>query len=275
MHRIALLFSALLAWLNAVAAPPGDITGDLQVTPASVMLTHLQRAHSLLVHARTQGGCDADLTGSATFRSSDEKIARVDLLGWVQPVANGQATIAVQAAGRTANVNVRVQLPAEPVGFSFRQDVMPVLSKGGCNAGACHGYSLGKNGFKLSLRGADPEKDYLALTDEFSERRINRHNPPASLLLLKPLGDLPHEGSVRFDHGSLMHETLRRWIAEGAKDDKPALPTLVSVSIHPEKVVVSPRSQQQFQLVASYSDGSVRDVSRTGIFNANTERVAK
>jgi len=153
--------------------------------------------------------------------------------------------------------------------------VMPVLSKGGCNAGACHGYSLGKNGFKLSLRGADAEKDFLALTDEFAERRINRSNPPASLLLLKPLGDLPHEGGVRLDHGTLMHETVLRWIAEGAKDDAPTLPKLVSISIQPEKVTVSPRSQQQFQLVAKYSDGSLRDVSRMGIFNVNTERVAK
>ncbi|MDQ3621408.1 MAG: DUF1549 and DUF1553 domain-containing protein, partial [Verrucomicrobiota bacterium] len=181
----------------------------------------------------------------------------------------------VQAAGRTARVSVIVQLPDEPVAPSFRHDVMPVISKAGCNAGACHGYSLGKNGFKLTLRGADPEKDYLALTDEFSERRINRHNPPASLLLLKPLGDLPHEGGVRLDHGSPLHETLRHWIADGAKDDAPILPKLVSVTIHPEKVVISPRSQQQFQLVAKYNDGSVRDVSRTGIFNVNTERVAK
>ncbi len=152
---------------------------------------------------------------------------------------------------------------------------MPVLSKAGCNAGACHGYSLGKNGFKLSLRGADPEKDYLALTDEFAERRINRSNPAASLLLLKPLGDLPHEGGVRLDHGSQMDETLRRWIAESAQDDPPTLPKLVSVAIHPEQAVSLPKTQQQFQLVATYSDGSVRDVSRTGIFNINIERVAK
>jgi hypothetical protein len=275
MKRSLLFFCALLPCLIAIGAPPADITGDLQVTPSVVTLTHLQRPHSLLVRARAQGGYDADLTGGATFSSSDEKVARVDLLGWVQPVANGQAAITVQAAGKTAKVNVTVQLPAEPVAYSFRQDVMPVLSKGGCNAGACHGYSLGKNGFKLSLRGADAEKDFLALTDEFAERRINRSNPPASLLLLKPLGDLPHEGGVRLDHGTLMHETVLRWIAEGAKDDPPTLPKLVSISIQPEKVTVSPRSQQQFQLVAKYSDGSLRDVSRMGIFNVNTERVAK
>ncbi len=272
MKLLATFFIALVTCLRCGAA---DIVGDLQLTPATVKLTHPLRPHSLLVQARTKDGYDVDFTGSATFTSSDEKIARVDVLGWVQPVANGDAVITVQAGGRTAKVNVNVQLPAAHAGTSFRQDVMPVLSKGSCNAGACHGYSLGKNGFKLSLRGADAEKDFLSLTDEFAERRINRHNPPASLLLLKPLGDLPHEGGVRIDHGSEMHETLRRWIAEGAKDDAPTLPKLVSVSIHPEKVAVQPKSQMQFQLLAKYSDGSVRDVSRSGIFSVNIERVAK
>src|SRR5205814_6125718 len=130
-------------------------------------------------------------------------IARVDLLGWVQPVANGQATITVQAAGRTANVPVTVQLPAEPVGFSFRQDVMPVLSRSGCNAGACHGYSLGKNGFKLSLRGSDPELDHPAIVKETLGRRLNLLSPEESLLVAKARGQMPHEGGVRFRRGSL------------------------------------------------------------------------
>jgi len=275
MKQQLLFFCALLPCLSVIAALPPDLTGNLEATPSAVTLTNLQRPHSVLVRGRTQGGYDVDLTADASFRSDNEQVAHVDSTGWIQPVANGQATITVQAGDRTAAVAVTVQLPSQPVACSFRQDVMPVLSKAGCNAGACHGYSLGKNGFKLSLRGADAEKDYLALTDEFAERRINRNNPDASLLLLKPLGDLPHEGGVRMDRGSVMHETLRRWIAESAKDDPPTLPKLVSVSIHPEKVVSLPRSKQQFQLVAHYSDGSVRDVSRTGIFNVNIERVAK
>ena len=275
MKSFLTLLAFLLAAANTFASPPADLVGDLRVAPSALALVHAQRPHSLVVQARTKGGYDFDFTSTATYRSSDDKIARVDASGWVQPVANGQATITVAAGGRSATVSVTVKLPPAPVPFSFRQDVMPVLSKGGCNAGACHGYSLGKNGFKLTLRGADPEKDYVALTDEFLERRINRHNPAASLLLLKPLGDLPHEGGVRFDKGGVLHETVRQWIAEGAKDDAPALPTLVSVTIHPEKVVALPRARQQFQLVAKYSDGSTRDVSRTGIFTVNTERVAR
>ncbi|EDY17968.1 Ig domain protein group 2 domain protein [Chthoniobacter flavus Ellin428] len=275
MRPCLLFLCALLPSWPAVAAIPPDLTGNLEATPSSVTLTNLQRPHSVLVRGRTQRGYDVDLTSDATFRSDNEQVAQVDSTGWIQPVANGQATITAQAGDRIATVAVTVQLPSTPVDISFRQDIMPVLSKAGCNAGACHGYSLGKNGFKLSLRGADPEKDYLALTDEFAERRINRNNPDASLLLLKPLGDLPHEGGVRMDRGSVMHEALRRWIAESAKDDPPDLPKLVSVTIHPEKIVSLPKTKQQFQLVAQYSDGSVRDVSRTGIFNVNIERVAK
>lgn len=271
-----LLFLCLLLPLGPVSAVlPPDLTANLEATPSAVTLTNRERPHSILIRGRTRGGYDVDLTADATFRSDNEKVAHVDSTGWIQPVANGQATITAQAGDRMATVAVTVQLPGEPVPCSFRQDIMPVLSKSGCNAGACHGYSLGKNGFKLSLRGADAAKDYLALTDEFAERRINRNHPDASLLLLKPLGDLPHEGGVRMDRGSTMHETLRHWIAEGARDDAPTLPKLVSVRIHPEKVVSLPRSKQQFQLVAQYSDGSVRDVSRTGIFNVNIERVAK
>ena len=154
MIKRVLFFCALLPFWPAAAAVPPDLTGDLQATPASVTLTHLERPHSVLVRGRTKGGYDVDLTSDATFRSSDDKVAQVDALGWIQPVANGQAAITAQAGGRTVTVAVTVQLPSEPVGPSFRQDVMPVLSKAGCNAGACHGYSLGKNGFKLSLRGA-------------------------------------------------------------------------------------------------------------------------
>ena len=239
-------------------------------------LVNRERPHSILVRGRTKGGFDVDLTQDATFRSSDDKVARVDSTGWIEPVADGQATITAQAGNRITTVAVTVQLPDKPVDCSFRQDVMPVISKSGCNAGACHGYSLGKNGFKLSLRGADPDKDYLALTDEFAERRINRINPDASLILLKPLGDLPHEGGVRMDKGGPLHATLRRWIAVGAKDDPPTLPTLVSVEIHPEKIVSLPKVKQlNFNWWRSISDGTVRDVSRAGIFNVNIERVAK
>ncbi|MGH7170025.1 MAG: DUF1549 domain-containing protein, partial [Gemmataceae bacterium] len=238
------------------------------------MLTHPRQPHSLLVTGRSADGLSLDLTAQAAYRSSNDKVAKVDLLGWVRPVASGEADILVTAAGKSAVVKVRVQLPKKTPGYSFRRDIMPVLSKGGCNQGACHGYSLGKNGFKLSLRGADPANDYQAITDEFLERRINRHNPPASLLITKPLGDVPHEGGVRFERGGLLHQSLLGWIREGAKADVEDAVKLVSIDIHPNQIVLAPGMQHPLQLLARYSDGHVRDVTRLGIYTVNTERVA-
>lgn len=275
MRKIALLMCAWIACAPVRAEMAVTLAGELALHPAEVSLIHPQRPQSVLVSARTADGYDLDLTGKAVFHSSDEKVATVDSLGWVHPVSNGEAILEVRAGGKTAKVTVRVRLPQTEVPVSFRQDVMPVLSKGTCNMGACHGYSLGKNGFKLSLRGADPDADYLALTEEFAERRINRNNAPASLLLLKPLGDLPHEGGVRLDHGTPMHRTLVQWIAEGAKNDPPSIPKLESIQIHPRKITARPGAQQQFQVTAHYSDKTLRDVTREAIFTVNTERVAK
>jgi hypothetical protein len=227
-----------------------------------------------LVTAIGLDGRMLDLTGQATFATADPRIATVSSLGWVQPMASGETRIAVTAGGKTATVAVTVALAESPPPHSFRHDVMPALSKAGCNMGACHGYSLGKNGFKLSLRGADAAADFLSISDEFLERRVNRHQPAASLLLTKPLGEVPHKGGVRFDAGSLLHQLMLGWIADGAPNDPPMTAEVESIRIFPTSAITSPGSQHQLQLLARYSDGVERDVTRLGIFTANTERVA-
>lgn len=278
MRKILFSFAVWMAsplWAVDLDPPAATRAAGLILQPAEVTLIHPRRPQSVLVMERSADGYDVDFTGRAVFRCSDEKVATVDALGWVRPVGNGDATLEVQAGGKTVRAVVHVRMPAADAPVSFRNDVMPILSKGSCNMGACHGYSLGKNGFKLSLRGADPDADYAVLTEEFSERRINRHNAAASLLLLKPLGDIPHEGGVRLDHGTPMHEDLVRWIADGARDDATSAPKLSFISIQPQKVTARPKAQQQFQITAHYQDGTLRDVSREAIFTVNTERVAK
>lgn len=267
---VVVLAAAVQAAPKALPAP----AGGLGVQPAVMELVHPRRPRSILVTARSADGLSLDLTAHATYRSTNEKVAVVDTLGRVRPVGRGTADVTVAAAGKSATVKVTVKLPARLPPYSFRHDVMPVLSKGGCNQGACHGYSLGKNGFKLSLRGADPADDYQRLTDEFFERRINPHNPDASLLLAKPLGDVPHQGGVRFRRGSLLHENLRAWIAGGARSDVDGPVKLTSIDIFPKKAVLSPGQRHQLQLLARYSDGTVRDVTPLGIYTVNTERVA-
>src|SRR5262245_1014735 len=112
--------------------------------------------------------------------------------------------------------------PATAAPVSFRNEVMAVLSRAGCNMGACHRNLHGKGGSKLSLRGQAPDVDLASLPREALGRRLDLHRPDDSLLLAKATGTLPHEGSVRFPRGSREHALLRRWIAEGARPDGPA-----------------------------------------------------
>src|SRR6202011_5416876 len=109
---------------------------------------------------------------------------------------------------------------------SFRHEVIAALNVGGCNAGACHGTPSGKGGFKLSLRGFDPDADYIQLTRDVLGRRTDRQRADASLVMQKALVRVPHEGGQRFQPGSLPGETLRNWLAEGLRDDDPKLPQL-------------------------------------------------
>src|SRR5213076_41299 len=109
---------------------------------------------------------------------------------------------------------------------SFRNDVMAVLSKAGCNAGTCHGNKNGKGGLKLSLRGQDPDVDYLTLTRDLFALRANAFEPDQSLILLKPTTQLAHEGGLRFKKGSEEYQILRRWITAGMRNDRSSAPKL-------------------------------------------------
>src|SRR5688500_8073995 len=115
-----------------------------------------------------------------------------------------------------------------PTQVSFRNDVMAVLSKAGCNAGACHGNKSGKGGFKLSLRGESPGDDFNALTRELFGRRANVLEPDKSLILLKATAQLQHEGGKRFGKDSPEYRTFRAWLAAGARRDDAGVPVLRS-----------------------------------------------
>jgi hypothetical protein len=151
---------------------------------------------------------------------------------------------------------------------------MPVLSRAGCNAGACHGYSLGKNGFKLSLRGEGPEQDFFAIVKDSAGRRLNFQEPQSSLLLAKARGDSAHEGGTRFARGSLPDAILARWITEGAPGDLKDRGRVVRVVTVPDKLVLKPGQSHRVQLVAEYADGTRRDVTRLGMFTVNNDRFA-
>jgi len=157
---------------------------------------------------------------------------------------------------------------------SFVRDVMPALSKMGCNAGTCHGAAKGKNGFKLSLRGYDPEFDHQAFTDDIQARRINRADPDTSLMLLKLSGGVPHQGGVLAQPGEPYYELLRAWIAGGVKLDRDS-PRVKGIEVFPQSAVVPlPGMKQQVRVVATFTDGSSRDVSAEAFVESSNTEVA-
>src|SRR5258708_31574012 len=106
----------------------------------------------------------------------------------------------------------------DPRPVDFRTDVIAALSRAGCNQGACHGSPMGKNGFRLSLRGYDPDIDIHSLTRSELGRRVDKQRPENSLILLKGIGKVAHQGGVRFQPGDPAYQVLKRWVAEGCRD---------------------------------------------------------
>jgi hypothetical protein len=156
----------------------------------------------------------------------------------------------------------------EPV--SFRNEVMAVFSKSGCNAGTCHGNQNGKNGFKLSLRGQDPNWDLNALARDSQGRRTNLEEPRQSLILLKATGTIPHEGGRRFAVDSPEYRILLRWITGGERDDPDDTPRLQRLEVTPSnQVLVEPVDRIQLRVRATFTDGSERDVTRLAVYETS------
>jgi hypothetical protein len=159
---------------------------------------------------------------------------------------------------------------------SFVNDVLPVLTRLGCNQGACHGKNAGQNGFRLSLRGYAPEWDHRWITREFDGRRVNTAVPEDSLLLRKPLGLVPHEGGKLLRAGGREHQVLLAWIRAGAPGPVAGEPQIKSLEAHPLRAASALRPGDQLSLAvqAEYSDGTRRDVTWLAKFDSNDAGIA-
>ena len=167
--------------------------------------------------------------------------------------------------------------PSNPpqTGVTFRHDVLPVLSKAGCNSGACHGALAGKGGFRLSLHGYDPTADYFNITRQARGRRIELAEPARSLLLTKPTGAVAHKGGVRFEPGSKEYETIAAWLQAGAPAPDDRDPKVERVELQPRETIADQGKIRQLNVVAHFSDGTHRDVTRWAKFTSTDQTVAK
>src|SRR5579872_5627958 len=239
----------------------------LSILPSAVELAGPEARHQLLAEAALDGHQE-DWTRSAAWTSSDPKIAKVDQTGMVTPVSDGAVTITAKANGQSASVAIHVKDAAAPFTWSFRNHVIPVMTKMGCNSGACHGALAGKNGFKLTLRGYDPDVDYDTLTRQSDGRRVSLSSPANSLILLKPTLTIPHGGGKRFAVNSLEYRVFAEWIAAGAPRPTDSDVQIQSLEVYPASAILKPEGEQQLVVRAKYADGQIRDVTRWVKFNS-------
>ena len=210
------------------------------------------------------------------WKVADESKAKIDGFQLL-PLADGQTELVAEYLGTQVKIPVTVAEAKTKHPISFTNDVMPVLTRSGCNTGSCHGAARGKDGFRVSLFGFDPEGDYFRITREIGVRRINLAVPEESLFLKKAIGSVPHTGGKLFETDSDYYATILEWLQNGAvadsKDNKP--PTVDSVAIYPPQAVIEgDGTTQRFVAVAQYSDGSTRDVTRLAAFTSNNSGTA-
>jgi hypothetical protein len=257
----------LLACVPASAA-------ELKLLPADVTLTGPHASQRLILVSEEGGKAVADRSPDAKFTSSQPAVAAVDERGVVRPIADGETVITAAYGDEQATAKVKVTKARERTPFSFTNDVIPLLTKVGCNSGACHGALAGKGGLKLSLRGYDPDADHFVLTRQALGRRIDRQEPSKSLVLLKPTTALPHGGGLKVEVDSDDYRLLADWIASAAPGPSADEPRIQRLEVFPAEAVLKPKARLQVIVRARYSDGHTQDVTHGAKFSSTEELVA-
>jgi hypothetical protein len=272
----------VMAWALPTGAAPapdaakviGQPTGIL-VQPASVTLAGPRASQQLVVTGQYADGSVRDLTQFAEVAAETAGLVGVEDTLFLVPQKSGSTALNIKVGGKVARVPVVVRDVDKPQPVSFRHDMIAALNVGGCNQGACHGTPSGKNGFKLSLRGYDPAADYIELTRDVFGRRTARLGSEESMILLKALGKIPHEGGQRFPPHSMPAQVFRAWLGEGLQNDAPTLPTLKKIEVLPGgRLLNDPARWQQLAVTAHFSDGQVRDVTRLTVFTSSDTAIA-
>lgn len=247
----------------------------VEIVAGNAILKGRRETSQLIASGFFADGSTRDLTRALEWTSLNPDIAEVSRKGRVVPKGNGSATIVARRGKTEARTTIRVERMELPSPVSFRRDVIPAFSQAGCNMGACHGTPTGKAGFRLSLRGYLPDQDFMVLSRENGGRRINPFDPDASLLLRKPLGEVPHEGGLRLRRDSKTFEFLHDWIAEGGKDD-PNAPAAVALELLPgPRLLNGSADSQQLVAIARYADGSSRDVTPICYYDSSSNEIAE
>ncbi|MGP0066755.1 MAG: DUF1549 domain-containing protein [Isosphaeraceae bacterium] len=273
LSGISLIGETANAGKATVTANPS--TDEITILPRTSLLSGRRATQQLIATSRASDGSRRDATRSVEWFSRDPEVAIVSSKGRVIPKANGTAKIVARLGSQEFDATVQIEGMERPAPVSFRRDVIPAFSQAGCNMGACHGTPTGKGGFRLSLRGYLPDQDFTILSHESGGRRINPIAAGTSLLLRKPLGEVPHEGGLRLVRSSKSYEFLHDWIQEGAKDDPGATPA-VQLEILPEpRVLIAPAATQQLQVYVYDAKNKACDVTPICYYDSSNPEIAE
>ncbi len=262
---------------DASVSPPDPLKKiQLDVYPETISLNSGADFQSFVAVFRRDDGVTLDVTDRVRWSIRNEALAKID--GHVlRPIADGKTVLSGRFEGALIEASVTVENAATNPPVSFAKDVMPVLTRSGCNTGSCHGAARGKDGFRMSLFGFDPQGDYQRITREIGVRRINLAVPSESLFVKKATGAVPHTGGKLFDVDSDYYATLLRWLEAGAVNDpaESPPPAVTSVALYPPQAVLEgDAATQRMVAVATYADGTTRDLSRLAAFSTNNAPVA-
>ncbi|MFO0909612.1 MAG: DUF1553 domain-containing protein [Isosphaeraceae bacterium] len=259
----------------ATVEPARPVLPPLQVSPARATIDLGDPGLQLLVSRSGAGGSRTDLTSQVTWRLEPPAAASIDAHGYLR-VSPGQSGVVKITARLGDEVGTaEVELAAEPTrSWSFAEDVVPILTRAGCNAGGCHGRADGQSGFHLSLYGYDPASDYQAITHGSGGRRLSRMAPASSLFVAKATGRVPHVGGQRVIPSSTDDHTLLAWLEAGAPEER-GKPhgALTRLAVEPADVRLDTPGPVQMRVVAHYADGHERDVTRLASYRVGDDSV--
>ena len=263
----------LTVWVVMILPRPAS-AGDLKIYPPEVLLSAEHPSQHIVVVEEEQGRAVADRTSQSQWSLSEANVVRIEKGNRLVAAGNGETTVTASIGPRRASLRVKVQGLDRPANWSFQRHVIPVLTRLGCNSGACHGALAGKGGMKLSLRGFDPVSDHFVLTRQALSRRIDLQNPAASLMLRKATRQIPHGGGRRLVEGDDSYNLLLGWITSGAPGPRPGEGTLRRLEVYPATLLLAPKQSVRLVVRAHYQDGTIADVTAWARFSSSHEPTA-
>ena len=264
----AILLSTLS--LDSVCAETYDA---ITIEPEVIGISGRNRQTQLLITGHRNDGTLVDLTSQATLSIQNQSVATLSgslVLGQKEGTTN--LTVQLDSFQQSIPIHVAGYQNYPPVNFEV--DIIPLLTKLNCNGGGCHGRQGGQNGFQLSVFGFDPATDYEALTRQGRGRRVFPGAIEQSLIYSKATGLVAHGGGERMKVDSQDAELLREWLIQGMPWGKEGTPTVQGIEVNPPLRSMKPRSLQQLRVIATYTDGTQRDVTRASIYSTNMEVIA-